>query len=133
MRSAVIVAWSGEELTVFGTVIGVDQCSPPSVDLLMKIPLAARVVPASSTAYRSPFGANESHGSPAPMSDPPEQTVNGMGTCCQVLPPSSETPEMTSWIGPHIQEATLLFGFTEFTAMDGALATLMAHVPVSRN
>ena len=48
--TAVIVGASGEALIVPGTVIGGDQCNPPSVDLLTKTPLAGMLIPARLTA-----------------------------------------------------------------------------------
>src|ERR1043166_2913345 len=80
-------------------------------------------------AWRSPFGANESQGSPAPRNGPPEQTVRGIGTCCQVLPPSDEVAETIFWKGPWIQAATIFFGFTGFTTTQDSAASLMVPGP----
>src|SRR6266481_2835708 len=76
-----------------------------------------------------PLGAKESHGSPAPKNCPPAHVVSGTGTCCHVLPPSNETAAMMSWKGPWIQAATMLLGWTGFTATKGSSVWSVGQVP----
>src|SRR6516162_1970566 len=87
------------------------------------------LLPANATANRSPLGPKESHGSPAPMNDPPEQTVRGMGVRCQFCPPSNETAAMMSWNDPWIHAATKWFGRVGFTATTGSTVSATGHVP----
>src|SRR5207247_7301492 len=64
---------------------------------------------------------------------PPAQTVSGSGTCCQVCPPSNEAAATTSWKGPWSQAATMLFGWTGFTTMEGSSVSSVGQVPNALN
>src|SRR5689334_8717553 len=89
----------------------------------------AKSLPTTAIAYRSPLGAKQSRSSPAPNNVPPEQSVNGIGTCCQFRPLSRETAATIFWNGPWIQVATIFFGFTGFTATNGSSASSSVQFP----
>jgi hypothetical protein len=70
------------------TAIGALQWSPPSVDLETRIALfVSKASKLSEIAYRSPFGANVTHGSDARSYVPPEHfEVPGTTTRCHEPP-----------------------------------------------
>src|SRR6185295_2366259 len=72
------------------TAIGSPHVSPPSVDFETRIALwVSKTSKLNEIAYRSPFGANETHGSEALSNAPPEHFVSlGTTTRFQEAPPS---------------------------------------------
>src|ERR1044071_1031224 len=106
-----------------------DQCRPPSVDLFTPMKMAERELPMALIAKTAPSGPKASHGSAAATNGPPEQVVNGSGTCCQDLPPSKDVADTTPPAGPRIQSTTILLGCAGLTAMAGSAASLGPHVP----
>jgi hypothetical protein len=107
--SAVIDCLSRPFVLSSATAIGSLQCSPKSVDFETRIALwfgFGFPTKLSAIWYRSPFGANETHGSEVRKNSPPEQAlIPGMTTRCQVAPLSWLTLATSPRAPPSLQRS----------------------------